>query len=111
MVATQTRAVPVTAEIENTEGLLRPGMFVRVLLPDGDPRECLAVPSEAVCSNGKRTFVCVEVGPRNYVVRDVKTGLSVDSWIEILSDLKAGDRIVTSGTAILKAEMLLEPED
>lgn len=110
-VAPETRAVPLTADIDNQAGLLRPGMFVRVLLPDGKPRECLAVPHSAIAANEGRTFVFVETGEREYRPRDVKTGLSVEPWIEIVSGLVAGDKVVTKGTAILKAELLLEPED
>ena len=110
-VALETRAVPLTAEIDNHNGKLRPGMIVRVLIPDGPIRECLTLPQSAVTSNDGRTFVFVETGEREYHLRDVTTGLSVDPWIEILSGIEPDDRVVTSGTAILKAEMLLEPEE
>ena len=110
-VAADTRAVPLTADIDNQAGLLRPGMFVRVFLPDGKPRECLVVPQSAITMNEGRTFVFVETGPREYHPRDVETGLSVEPWVEIVSGLHAGENVVTKGTAILKAELLLEPED
>ena len=110
-VASETRAVPLTAEIDNANARLRPGMFVRVLIPDGQPRECLCVPQSSVTSNDGRTFVFVESAPHKYHSRDVTTGLSVDSWVEITSGLLPGDRLVASGTAILKAELLLEPEE
>ncbi len=110
-VAIETRAVPVTADIDNASGLLRPGMFVRVLMPDGEPHECLAVPQSSIVTNDGRTFVFMETGPREFDLRDVKTGQSVDPWIEILSGLELGDHVVTSGTAILKAEFLLEPDE
>ncbi len=110
-VALETRAVPLTAEIDNKNGQLRPGMFVRVLIPDGMSRECLTVPQSSITTNDGRTFVFVEAGPREYRSRDVTTGLSVDPWTEITSGLKPGDRVVMSGTAILKAELLLDPEE
>ncbi len=110
-VEVETRAVPLTADIDNQAGLLRPGMFVRVFIPDGEPRECLTVPQSAITSNDGRTFVFVETGLRDFQLRDVKTGLSVDPWVEITSGLQAGDRVVISGTALLKAELLLEPEE
>lgn len=110
-VVMETRAVPLTAEIDNQSGKLRPGMIVRVLIPEGPIRECLTLPQSAVTSNDGRTFVFLETGDREYHLRDVVTGMSVDPWIEIVSGIGPGDRVVTSGTAILKAEMLLEPEE
>lgn len=110
-VAVETHAVPLTADIDNKEGLLRPGMFVRVLIPDEAPRKCLAIPQSAVTSNDGRTFVFVQTAQRTFKAQDVKTGLSVDPWIEIQSGLGSGDQIVTEGVAILKAELLLEPEE
>ena len=86
-------------------------MFVRVLIPDGTPRDCLAVPQSSIATNDGRTFVFVETGPREYHPRDVMTGLSVDPWVEITSGLKPGERVVTAGTATLKAELLLEADE
>lgn len=110
-VSAETRAVPLTAVIDNQKGLLKPGMFVRVLIPDGAGHECLAVPESSVVTNDGRVFVFVEMGPREYHPRDVKIGISIGPWIEIKSGLKRGERVVTSGAAILKAELLLERED
>ena len=110
-VAMDTRAVPLTAEIDNKNGKLRPGMIVRVLIPDGPVRECLTVPQTAVTSNDGRNFVFIETAEREYHLRDVTIGFSVDPWIEILKGIEPGEKVVTSGTALLKAEMLLEPEE
>ena len=107
----ETRAVPIVADIRNDEHLLKPGLFVRVLLPDGLPRESLAIPDSALVRHEGRTFVFVEVGPREFEARDVVVGLSIDPWVAITSGLTAGDRIVTSGTFVLKSELLLEPEE
>ena len=110
-VAVETNAVPLISDIDNPDGLLRPGMFVRVLIPDGTPTDCLVVPQSAIATNDGRTFVFVETGSREYHSRDVQTGLSVDPWIEIKSGLRPGDKVVKSGTAALKAELLLEADE
>ena len=110
-VNTETRAVPIVADIRNDDHLLKPGLFVRVLLPDGPPRETLAIPDSALVRHEGRTFVFVEVGPRDFEARDVVVGLSIDPWVAITSGLTAGDRIATAGTFVLKSEMLLEPEE
>src|SRR5262249_26389332 len=58
-VTVESRAVPLIADIDNRQGMLRPGMFVRVLIPDGTTRACLAVPQSAISMNDGRTFVFV----------------------------------------------------
>lgn len=110
-VNSETRAVPIVADIRNDDNLLKPGLFVRVLLPDGLQRETLAIPDSALVRHEGRTFVFVEVGPRDFEARDVVVGLSIDPWVAITSGLNAGDRIATSGTFVLKSELLLEPEE
>ena len=110
-VTLETRAIPLTADIDNREGLLRPGMFVRVLIPDGEPRECLVVPQSSIATNEGRTFVFVETGPREYHPRDVKTGLSVEPWVEVTSGIEPSERIVATGATLLKAELLLEADE
>ena len=107
----ETRAAPIVADIRNDEHLLKPGLFVRVLLPDGPPRETLAIPDSALVRHEGRTFVFVEVGPRDFEARDVVVGSSIDPWAAITSGLAVGDRIATAGTFVLKSEMLLEPEE
>jgi cobalt-zinc-cadmium efflux system membrane fusion protein len=110
-VSPETRAVPLIADIDNANGLLRPGMFVRVLIPEGEPRECLTVPQSAIATNDGRTFVFLETGPLQYHPRDVTMGIAVEPWVEITSGLNSGEPVVTSGVAILKAELLLEAEE
>ena len=110
-VNTETRAVPIVADIRNDDHLLKPGLFVRVLLPDGPPRESLAIPDSALVRHEGRTFVFVEAGPREFEARDVVVDLNIDPWVAIKSGLSIGDRIATSGTFVLKSELLLEPEE
>ena len=107
----ETHATPLVADILNDDGLLKPGMFVRVLLPDGPAIQTLAVPESAVVRHEGRIFVFVETAAREFTPRDITLGLAVDPWVEIKSGLKLGDRIVIRGTFLLKSELLLEPED
>lgn len=110
-VSQESRATPLVADIQNDNLLLKPGMFVRVLLPDGSASECLTVPDSAVVRHEGRVFVFVMSGTNEYAPRDVTLGLNVDPWVEIKSGLKAGDKIAVGGTFLLKSELLLEPED
>ncbi len=54
----ETRVVPVKAELDNSDGVLKPGMFAELeVLTDRTPTAILAVPSSAVVeANGKKLY-------------------------------------------------------
>lgn len=110
-VVVESRAVPLVAEIDNSDGLLRPGMFVRVALPEAQPREVVAIPEGAVVSHEGRVMVFVAGKEREFLPRDVKTGVAEGGIVEVVSGLQPGERVVTEGAFVLKSELLLEPEE
>lgn len=69
--------------------------------------EVLAVPRSAVIQTGPEAVVYVEKGDGAYARTEVKTGRRGDALIEIVSGLKAGDRVVTNGNLLIdgQAEM------
>jgi multidrug efflux pump subunit AcrA (membrane-fusion protein) len=94
-VSAQTRTLTVEAEVENGEGLLKPGQFatIRVLLPQSDP--AVLVPARAVRSDGTTARV--------FVVRDgvaherlVATGRQDGDLIEIKGNVAADELVATS---------------
>jgi len=99
-----TRSVPLRATFDNTNQLLRPGMFVRVevVLPEEKP--VLAIPSTAVLSApfGDSVFVItpqIASGVTNLVVQQkfIRTGRTHGDFISVESGLNAGDRVVSAG--------------
>ncbi|HEX8721382.1 MAG TPA: efflux RND transporter periplasmic adaptor subunit [Pyrinomonadaceae bacterium] len=94
-VSAQSRTLTVEAEVENGEGLLKPGQFatIRVLLPQSDP--AVLVPARAVRSDGTTARV--------FVVRDgvaherlVATGRQDGDLIEIKGNVAADELVATS---------------
>ncbi|HXY34143.1 MAG TPA: efflux RND transporter periplasmic adaptor subunit [Planctomycetaceae bacterium] len=106
-VTAETNSVPLVAELANPDGLLRPGLFVRVSVPFGTPKPVLSLPSDAVVSHEKTKFVFVRTGPTTFRRTDVTTGLQTDERVEIVSGIETGAPVVVRGAAILKAELLL----
>jgi membrane fusion protein (multidrug efflux system) len=98
-----TRSVPLRATFENTNQLLRPGMFVRVavILPQAEP--VLAVPATAVLSApfGDSVFVIEQStnSDGGLIARQqfVRTGPSHGDSVSILTGLKAGEKVVRVG--------------
>lgn len=95
----QTRAVTARAEIPNPGARIRPGMAVRVAIEQG-VRTAPAVPEGAVQYEGEGAFVYrIANGARGSTAQriEVETGAVEGGFVEILSGLAAGDRVVGSG--------------
>lgn len=95
----QTRAVTARAEFPNPGGRIRPGMLIRVGVQQGQ-RQSTAVPESAIQYEGEGAFVYriarAERGSTAQRV-EVQTGAVEGGFVEVLSGLTAGDRIVGSG--------------
>lgn len=102
----RTRAARVYAEVPNPDGLLRARMFgrARIAVKPAEPR--LLVPREAVQSDGDCSFVFVEAKPDVYLTRKVELGTSYEAGHEVLGGLVAGEAVVTTGSILLKSEVL-----
>ena len=95
----QTRAVTARAEIPNPGSRIRPGMAVRVAVQQGQ-RTAPTAPEAAVQYEGDGAFVYrIARGERGTTAQrvEVETGSVEGGFVEILSGLNAGDRIVGSG--------------
>ncbi len=96
-----TRTLKMRAIADNKEGKLYPGTFANVILPLENVTDALLVPTESLIpiQNGKKIFIS-DKGKAKEVV--VETGARTDSMVRILSGIKAGDTILTSGVMSLK---------
>jgi multidrug efflux pump subunit AcrA (membrane-fusion protein) len=98
------------ATIPNAEGLLRPGMFVRVTIPIGPARQALSIKPESVIQHENQQFVFVDLTDGRFKRVDVSTGQASDEWIEVTQGLSVGQLVVTHGAFLLKSELLLKGE-
>lgn len=101
-----TRTLKVRIEFANPGFVLKPDMYGEVELKTGGGRR-LVVPQAAVLQSGDRQTVFLDAGDGRFEPRVVKTGAQLADRIEILSGLKEGDRIVTSGTFLVDSESRL----
>jgi membrane fusion protein (multidrug efflux system) len=100
-IAVATRTLQIRAIADNTDGKLFPGTFADVKLPLNIIKDAITVPSEAIVpvQSGKKVFIA-NMGKAKEVMVDATT--RTDSSILILSGLKAGDTLITSGVMSLK---------
>ena len=109
-VATETRSVPLVADLNNEEGRFRPGMFVWVEVPMEQERTSLVVPPAAIMRHENQPFVFIAEDKNTFRRVDVKTGLETRDAVEIVSGLSLGQKVVSHGSFFLKSELLLERE-
>lgn len=91
-----TRSIVVRAEIPNSDGTLRPGMFMTVTL-QGRPKPTLLVPESAIVPEQGKTFVFV-VADATVERREVRTGRRRPGEVEVLEGLREGEHVVIEGT-------------
>ncbi len=105
-----TRNIQVQATLANSEGKLRPGMFVQTKLALGGSEKIVTLPASSVnyAPYGDSVFVVAEVkGPkgnsyRGVVQRFVKLGSARGDQVAILSGVNPGDEVVSSGVFKLR---------
>ena len=99
-----TRNITVQATVKNTENKLRPGMFVNVdvLLPE---KEAIFIPTSSIsyAPYGDSVFIVKnKQGPGGAAGKEVqqqfvKLGASRGDQVTVISGIKEGDEIVSSG--------------
>jgi membrane fusion protein, copper/silver efflux system len=103
----KTRTVKARVVIPNPGLKLKPDMFVNaaVKVPLGS---AIVVPVAAVIDTGQRQVVWVEMKPGMFEPREVKVGVKSGDSIQILSGLKAGEKVASSGGYLIDSEAQLK---
>ena len=102
----ETRVVPVKAEIDNSGGVLKPGMFAHLeVLTDWTATGLLTIPNSAVVEANGKQMVYIQNG-NAYQPVEVTLGQTIGDAIEIKSGLFEGDAIVTQRAPQLYAQSL-----
>ncbi|MCW8442411.1 efflux RND transporter periplasmic adaptor subunit [Legionella pneumophila] len=91
-----TRSVNVQIGLDNKEGLLKPGMFVRANVVLRFTQAALTIPNNAVLEIDNATFVFVKNG-KAYDRTVISIGARDEKYTEIKEGLVPGDEVVTQG--------------
>jgi membrane fusion protein, heavy metal efflux system len=96
-----TRTVKVRAVVPNHARALKAEMFVNIAINTGTAR-VLTIPQSAVHREGDQTFVLLVKAADHRERRAVRLGSELGDRIEVLSGLGPDDRIVGTGSILLK---------
>ena len=105
-VEVDSRTLEVRIEAENKDGRLKPGMFADVEITTGAIRDALVIPTSAIQSDGEEQIVFVALDANQFEKRVVTLGRNEGGTVQVLEGVKAGEKVVTEGSFILKSEML-----
>lgn len=105
---TTTRTLKARIVLDNPQQKLKPGMFLTVTQPaSAQQPDVLAIPEEALIETGAASRVLLATGDGHFQAVNVTTGRTAQGWTEVLSGLKEGDNIVTSGQFLIDSEASL----
>ncbi len=98
----ETRTAPIIFELTDTDGRLRIGQTVDVVVATGPARRALAIPEAALLDDAGRSVVFVMVEGEAFERRVVRLGVRSGGWVEVLSGVAGGERVVTEGAYEVK---------
>jgi len=105
-----TGAVTIRARIANPDGLLLPGMFVRVRIEEGVVQNGVLVPQQGVTrTTGGQATALVLTADNKVEQRNITADRAIgDQWL-VTNGLKAGDRVIVEGTSKVQPGATVRP--
>lgn len=99
------------AIVKNPKQTLTPGMFVRIKMPIGGPRNALLVREEALGTDQGQHYVFVVNDKNEVEYRRVTRGWMTEGLRVIEEGIKPGDRVIVTGLQRVRAKAKVNPKD
>jgi cobalt-zinc-cadmium efflux system membrane fusion protein len=91
------RTVPLIYEMKNPDGTLRVGQSLNLHVETARAEETLAIPDAAMVEEDGRPIAFVQVAGETFEKRDLAIGIRDGNWVQVLSGITEGERVVTKG--------------
>jgi membrane fusion protein (multidrug efflux system) len=98
----------VTAEIDDADGLLKPGLFVRVDILYDMRRGVPVIPRTAVITEDEQNHVFVIGEDGSATRRAIRLGYERNGIVEVTDGVSSGERVVTAGKGSLSDGVRVE---
>jgi multidrug efflux pump subunit AcrA (membrane-fusion protein) len=89
--------VEVWVKIDNKKGILKPGTSARVAITAQTVKDTIVIPSSALLKDDAGKMSVMVVDKSTAKKREVTTGISDGEDVQILSGVKAGEQVITTG--------------
>lgn len=100
-----TRTMAVEVDIENTQSLLKPGMFATIQFVTAFNSNSYIIPNQVSLNDEKGDYVYIVNSDSTVSRKYIKIGIRTDDKLEILSGLNETDQIVFVGQTLIKDKM------
>jgi multidrug efflux pump subunit AcrA (membrane-fusion protein) len=104
---TKTRTASIRIDIKNNNAELKPAMYGTVEIKGESGKALPVLPETAVLRSGKQNIVVVSLGDGKFKPVEVQLGKYGNGFYEVISGVKQGDEIVTSGQFMIDSESSL----
>ena len=96
-----TRSLAIRALVKNIDPVLIPGVFAKVKIILGKSEDAILIPTIVVQPLGRKKQVYLYKGGKS-IPADITTGVRDSSNVQVLTGLKVGDTVITTGLLFLR---------
>jgi cobalt-zinc-cadmium efflux system membrane fusion protein len=102
----KTRTVKARVTVDNSNRLLKPGMFASVFIETRTEQveKIIAISGESVLIDGTKRYVFVQIAPDKFKRKEIAIKRMFGKKVEIAEGIKEGDSVVIKGAFKLKSE-------
>ena len=100
----ETRTLTAFIEVANADLVLKPRMYVDVLLNVDDIRDAIVVPAQSVLHSGERAVAIVARADGGFDAREVVLGARSGELQQVTAGLREGERVVVSSQFLIDSE-------
>jgi multidrug efflux system membrane fusion protein len=94
---TSTGSLQLRAELPNKQVKLLPGLYAKVKVDYGDPREAILIPNATIQTDQQGDYVFVVDETNKAQRRNIKRGQRFSHLIEVTSGIAANDTVIVNG--------------
>ena len=111
LISTETGALQLRAIFKNKAYRMIPGLYARVMLQYGPPRQALLVPLTAVMTDQVGSYVFVLDEKKRAQRQDIILGQRFTKYVEVSKGLAADSQVVINGFINLSINQLADPKE
>ncbi len=103
----KTRTAKVRVVLQNSDALLKPGMYASVTVESALGNQ-LTIPASAVFDTGKRKYVFVQAEKGVFAPREIELGAKSGERVVVAKGLEGSEQVVVDGNFLLDSESQLK---